>query len=696
MEERELQEREFFSWEEFSGFFDAWCEQRKVLFFVKNSVPLSKCKWAAAPPLPAVVDALKYSSVRLVCKDVRGPAKAAGRAPQKGCTASIVLKMSPRRDRLIVTECQLAHNHALCPIEFAYYFRKGYLLANSCLPVRTTNKISKQFVAPADVRRLLSYCKSRAHGVLDALRVLEWLFAGDPGAKVKLVFVEDQVIVKTVFFLTSAMMALLRRYPLMLFFDRMLGLNEELDLYTVLCVDGTGRGREVACCLTQKATPDLLRFTLASLVQSVPEVKPRVRCVTVGVEVGPQLDAVRELLPNARVQICRAQVLETLFSKAQELGAGEDGRLWPLLCRLAGAPSPAAYGRARRELGACCPAAFVSYFERRWQPRCEMWARFWAFETARNVNACELVGQHRRRLLAGLSPSPTVAQCILDLVALQREEEDDEEEEEEEEDDDEDEDADQREEPGRDDGGQTERVGWETGVTGWGTAPPLEVEVELSPGRDTEDPGWESGAARGRPRESGPEAGTPPGSGDPRASGRGAPASPEDSSRGAGGAKGHGGTGSAPGRETDPAGWETKMSRWETGREPAASRWGWEAPGASGREAGGSGGAEGEGPEVAWFRAACGAEGAGLVAEELGFARQHGARGFRAAAGGGYALWDGASEFRLDGALTRCSCSIHATRHLPCRHLFAARILTGAALVDVALLRDSWAGADGP
>ncbi|XP_038607937.1 uncharacterized protein ZSWIM9 [Tachyglossus aculeatus] len=640
MEERELQEREFFSWEEFSGFFDAWCEQRKVLFFVKNSVPLAKCKWASGPPLPSVVDALKYSSVRLVCKDVRGPGKADGGTPQKGCTASIVLKMSPRRDRLVVTECRLAHNHALCPIEFAYYFRKGYLLANSCLPVRTTNKISKQFVAPADVRRLLSYCKSRAHGVLDALRVLEWLFAGDPGAKVKLVFVEDQVIVKTVFFLTSAMMALLRRYPLMLFFDRMLGLNEELDLYTVLCVDGTGRGREVACCLTRKATPDLLRFTLASLVQSVPEVKPRVRCVTVGVEVGPQLDAVRELLPNARVQICRAQVLETLFSKAQELGAGEDGRLWPLLCRLAGAPSPAAYGRARRELGASCPAAFVSYFERRWQPRCQMWARFWAFETARNVNACELVGQHRRRLLAGLSPSPTVAQCILDLVALQREEGDDDDEDEEDDDDEEEE----EEDPG---GGRTERAGWET-------APPPEGEAEPSPGRDPEVSGWESGASRPEP-------------GDPRAP-------PQGSRRGAG---------LAPGRETDPSPGETETSGWETGPELPP---------------GGSGGAtaEGEGPEVAWFRAACGAEGAGLVAEELGFARQHGARGFRAAAGGGYALRDGASEFRLDGALTRCSCSIHATRHLPCRHLFAARILTGAALVDVALLRDSWAGADGP
>lgn len=101
--------------------------------------------------------------------------------------------------------------------------------------------------------------------------------------------------------------------------------------------------------------------------------------------------------------------------------------------------------------------------------------------------------------------------------------------------------------------------------------------------------------------------------------------------------------------------------------------------------------------EVDWeplakFRAACGPELAGLVAEELAFARQHGTRGFHTT-GAGFALKDGSSDFFLDGALTRCSCSIHAARHLPCRHLFAARLLTGAALFHADLLRDCWGSA---
>lgn len=430
--------------------------------------------------------------------------------------------MSPSKDRLIVTECQLAHNHTLCPIEFAYYFKKGYLMANSCLPVRTTNKISKQFVGAQDVRRLLSYCKSRDHGVLDVLHGLDSLFASDPGAKVKLVFMEDKVIVKTIFFLTSRMMVLAQRFPLMLFFDRMVGLNEEFDLYTVLCVDGTGRGHECTYCLTRKETPDLLRFTLASLVQSVPEVKFKVRCVTLGIEI-TSLEAVKELLPNARVQICRSQVLETLFNKAQELGVAEDERIWPLLCQLASSKSPAAYNQAVQEMKAIFPHRFVRYFCRHWQPRSEMWVQFWAFETACNVNACELLKEHQHQLLSVLSPPLTVAQCILDLTAMQA-----------------------------------------------------------------------SGAA------------------------------------------------TAEDQELD--------------EEELAAR----------------------------YRSVCKPEPAGLIEEELGFAR-HSLYSCQETAEG-YRLNDGPSEFCMDQALTHCSCSIHTSRLLPCRHIFAMRLRTGVPLFDPALL----------
>uniref|UniRef100_F7GAF6 Zinc finger SWIM-type containing 9 n=1 Tax=Monodelphis domestica TaxID=13616 RepID=F7GAF6_MONDO len=787
-EERELQDREFFSWAEFSRFFDEWCQQRRALFFVKSSMHLAKCRWALDAPLHSRIDVLKYSYVQLACKDVRAPVpRRPGMAgsPQPGCPAFIILKLSPLRDRLVVTECHLAHSHPPCPLEFAYYFRPGHLLANACLPIRTTNKISKQFVAPEDIHRLLSYCKSRDHGVLDALRVLEGLFQADPEAKVKLVFVEDQAIVETVFFLTSSMMALLRRYPLMLFFDRLPGLQGTFDLSTVLCVDDFGQGREVACCLTRQTSPNLLRFTLASLVQSVPEIKGRVGCVTVGPEVGTQLEAVRELLPGARVQICRVQVLETLFSKAQELGgAGEDPGLWPLLCRLAGAASAAAYMEALAELRATCPAAFVDYFERSWAPRRAMWVRLWAFETARNVDACALVRGHRQRLLRGLSPSPTVAQCIRDLVALQRRASDDE-------------DEVGGEGPskapvsgpgaGLENGGRR-GVQWgdrgdrrtqvregsiqlgdpgdrgsQLGSTGeWGRhfgEPDVQFvargDKEMQPGNsamelrdrgvylwersvqlgDREErarqlgdrgerglPLWERGVqlgSRGERRiqlgERGAHLGDSGERGfhlwergiqlEDREDSRGPLGEREAQPRDRGAELGQGGVHLEDRGERGQHLWDGGQmmqlgDREETGGMLGELQGRGRPAGATEDRAGARKRPRSSSEEEDWellsrFRAVCGPELAGLVAEELTFARQHGVRGFRWT-GTGYTLQDGTSDFLLDAALTRCSCSIHAARHLPCRHLFAARLVVGAALFHMDLLRDSWGGAPEP
>ncbi|XP_036167444.1 uncharacterized protein ZSWIM9 [Myotis myotis] len=885
-EEQELLERAFFSWAEFSRFFDAWCQQRLALFFIQSSMHLTRCHWARLPPLYTLIDVLKYSYVRLVCKDVRAPSRPAMGHHEAGCPAFIIVKLSPLRDRLVVTECRLTHSHPACPIEFAYYFRPGRLLANTCLPVRTTNKISKQFLVLADVHRLLSYCKDRDHSVIDALRVLQGLFHKDPEAKVKLVFMENQAVVETVFFLTSRTRALLRRFPRLLLVDRLPGLQGALDLLAVLCVDGAGRARQAACCVARPGTPSLLRFALASLLQSVPDVKGRVRCLTAGPEVTAQLPAVRQLLPGARVQICRAQGLETLFSKAQELGGAgrEDPGLWPRLCRLVGAPSPAAYAEALVELRAHGPAAFVDYFERNWASRRDMWVRFRAFEAARDLDACALVRSHRRRLLRRLSPSRSMAQCLRDLVAMQW--------------------ADASGEVALDGGGpwlegerwrgaqvENERAkGRENGD--WGGAPPegslwrgapleewareLEtrdrreaqserekergvqvrywrgVQLENQKVRGLEGSVWRRSQLESEHR--GWRGAQLEGEQDWGLEGyvwRGAPAEDQglrtlegyawrmaqledrrirllqtadgrsqlDCAR----ARGLEGGSSRRGAQAPDAkvsglkprdqkglqveaekGGRVEVRHWRgvhlekppepvpENRDQRAPHWGQERRGPEVREErgvrsgvkrrrdledvvlvqlgdtrvtgledgegggarcggpqnrGGQGrecldaggrclglgngvacstptgtvfegdpewpgdrlqeGSEGEGPrepkrprcpsgekEVDWeplakFRAACGPELADLVAEELSFARQHGTRGFHVT-GAGFALKDGTSDFFLDGALTRCSCSIHAARHLPCRHLFAARLLTGAALFHVDLLRDCW------
>ncbi|XP_029387988.1 uncharacterized protein ZSWIM9 isoform X1 [Mus pahari] len=835
-EEQELLDRTFFSWAEFSRFFDKWCQQRLVVFSVKSSTRVARSPWANTPPLYRLIHVLKYSYVLLVCKDVRMPNKSTAWPPQPSCPAFITVKLSPLRDRLVVTECQLTHSHPACPREFAYHFRPGHLLANSCLPVRITNQISKQFVAPADVRRLLTHCKGPDHGVLDALQVLEGLFRTDPEAKVKLVFVEDQAMVETVFLLTSRTRALLRRFPRILLVDRLPGLQGTLDLMAVLCVDSAGRARQAACCVARPGTPSLLRFMLVSLLQSAPDVKGRVRCLTAGPEVAGQLRAVRQLLPCARVQICRAQGLETLFSKAQELGGAsqEDPDLWPLLCRLADSKSYTAYSEALAELRSQAPTAFIRYFEHNWAPRHDMWVRFRAYEATRDLDACALVRSHRRRLLRRLSPSHSVAQCLRDLVAMQWA------------------DAtgeaasesvngdrvlesepknraqiekekgrgtetsncgrpDRESEKGRrlhlrdgqgvrlenqkvrgreGTGAQLEKkLLREPEVRDWrGTQIENRVRV-LGPidrrgnlveaknaksleGRPWRDVQLQEERARApkpqdwkepqfeiekridvrkwrevhveKPLELVPENGDQRGpqwgtegpetaeerSGrflvkrrrgledivvvhleDTRATGivNGDGRGPQSVSFKNGGQQVEFGDpgGRLPGMEngvpcTTPVQTVLKGNpEWAVNRVESLAagevvqRGSEEGPGEPKRLCRPC---RDEGVDcelLAKFRAACGPELADLVAEELAFARQHGTRGFHWT-GAGFALKDGTSDFFLDVALTHCSCSIYAARRLPCRHLFAARLLTGAALFHMDLLRDCWGRSQEP
>ncbi|XP_004867087.1 uncharacterized protein C19orf68 homolog [Heterocephalus glaber] len=845
-EEQELLKRVFFSWAEFSRFFDKWCQQRLVVFSIKNSTRVARSPWASVPPLYRLIHVLKYSYVLLVCKDVRSSSQPAKWSSQPSCPAFITLKLSPLRDRLVVSECQLTHSHPACPREFAYHFRPGHLLANACLPVRITNRISKQFVAPDDVRRLLSRCKGPDHGVLDALHVLEGLFRTDPEAKVRLVFVEDQAMVETVFFLTSRTRALLRRFPRILLVDRLPGLQGTLDLLAVLCVDGAGRARQAACCVARPGTPSLLRFVLVSLLQSAPDVKGRVRCLTAGPEVAAQVRAVRQLLPRARVQICRVQGLESLFSKAQELGGAsyEDPGLWPLLCRLAGASSYTAYTEALAELRAQGPDAFMKYFNHNWAPRQNMWVRFRAFEASEDLDACALVHGHRRRLLSRLSPSHSVAQCLRDLVAMQWADA-----------------AGEAASEGADgrgvwldcelrsgaqveggrgldasDKGEAQPEGekgrglqmrdwpgvhledqkvrvleggvwrgpqlekehsrgpevrdWRGAHLGDGSSRLLEItdrrgtqfesrragslegnlwrgvqlqherasalkprdwkrpELEIEKGRGVAVRKWreihlekpldlvpESGDQRGAQwadeGRRGPEITEEGGGrsgvkrrrgledlvvvhlGDAKdtgvANGDGGGSRPVGSKSRAGQGIEWGNTGGrCPGRPNGVPCAASRGTVLEGNPERSVMRSESLAAGEALPERG-----KGEGPrepkrlccpsreqEMDWeplakFRAACGPELADLVAEELAFARQHGTQGFHWT-GTGFALKDGISDFFLDGALTYCSCSIHAARRLPCRHLFAARLLTGAALFHMDLLRDCWGRAQEP
>ncbi|XP_015265917.1 PREDICTED: uncharacterized protein C19orf68 homolog [Gekko japonicus] len=415
--------REFHTWHQFSTFIDDWCEKHKVLFIVASLKPLISLRQNPLHHQPSLAEILRFRFVRLICKHsgtyVGQSTVQRNRLSEKiDCPASITLRLGPKKDRLVVIEANLEHNHRLSELEFALHFKRHQLRASLGLPIRITNSISKRFLAPDLIWNLEDYSKAKDKGMCELLAVLDGLFKADPAAKVKLVFQEDVAILNSIFLATSRMRELVQRFPARLFLERAACLNADFELYTVLCQDANGRGREVAYCLARQGLPDLLIFIVASLVQSAPDIKLQVKVVTVGGGV-TGLDAVEEVLPCARVQICRLQVLETLYRKACELAVPKEDQIRNLLLNLANADSPRVYSQYLSDLEDVAPLSFLQYFLERWHPHKGMWVECWAFEKNQECPFLDHLSMHRRKLLATLNLPMALAACVQGLLDLQ-------------------------------------------------------------------------------------------------------------------------------------------------------------------------------------------------------------------------------------------------------------------------------------
>ncbi|XP_062993657.1 uncharacterized protein ZSWIM9 isoform X2 [Elgaria multicarinata webbii] len=414
--------REFHTWHQFSMFFDDWCEKHKVLFIIASLKPLISLRQNPPYYQPSLAERLRFRFVRLICKHsgtyVGQSTVQRNRLEKIDCPASITLRLGPKKDRLVVIDANLEHNHRLSELEFAHHFKRHQLRASLGLPIRITNSISKRFLAPDLIWNLEDYSKAKDKGMCDLLAILDGLFKADVGAKVKLVFQEDVAVLNSIFLATSHMRELVRRFPARLFLERAACLDADFELFTVLCQDANGRGREVAYCLARQGLPDLLIFIVASLVQSAPDIKLRVKVVTVGAGV-TGLDAVEEVLPCARVQICRLQVLEALYRRACELDVPKEDQIRNLLLNLANADSPRVYSQYLSDLEDVAPLSFLQYFLERWHPQKGMWAECWAFEKNRECSFLDHLSAHRRKLLTALSPPMALAACVQGLLDLQ-------------------------------------------------------------------------------------------------------------------------------------------------------------------------------------------------------------------------------------------------------------------------------------
>ncbi|KAM4652162.1 uncharacterized protein O3C94_014516 [Discoglossus pictus] len=402
----------FQSWEKFCEFFDQWCEENKSLYKIAKVTPLVNVKEADQRQF-------RYQQVFLSCKDT-------GDGYQKrhslstmplSCPASITLEFSAENNCLVISQAQLLHNHTLDPQEFEACFRHCSLTSRPYF-ASLTSSIACCFATSLHLKKLQNWSKLLEPESLDLLKELEILLAEDPMVKLKLVFCRETFGLESVFIMTSKAKNLLTNFPSLLFLGHSLMLNENFDLYTVLCEDNESNGRECAYFITRKESATPVRYLVVSLIQSIPEIKERIEGMVLRVDL-KELDLIQDLLPSCSVRMSQSHALDTLYNQIRGEDSTTQEHLKRLIYNLVHSKTSSLYDSYYNELESISPEHFFQYFLGTWHIRKEDWAESWSHKM-KDGNFLEFTPWQANELRAMLCFPSSLAACIKVLLEVVR------------------------------------------------------------------------------------------------------------------------------------------------------------------------------------------------------------------------------------------------------------------------------------
>ncbi|XP_075047074.1 uncharacterized protein LOC142107510 isoform X2 [Mixophyes fleayi] len=351
----ELEQMEFYTWDDFWSFLNFWCEEQKVIFVIRNSVPLTNEDMS-----PNLMQSLKYSTVNLGCSSYT----------RKRCPATIQLQLGPQMDRLIITKADLNHSHD-SEIDLPSRFTRNPASFVE-FPAKLSPDVSDKFMDRTDLTKLLRlhFPFGRESQFLDEL---ESLYNSDPGVKLKLIYIDDKFTVKNIFLMMTAMQNVLHNFPEHMFVTFLPGLNQEFDLYSILCQDETFSWKVCAHCFARKHSTETLRFLMLSVLQVHPNLDKQVKYLTLSPDIQNSLD-MQVLFPNATIKLCLPLLFEFMHCKISFLSQMEQSQIKELLVSLADASTSDLYTQYLNELRAACPVEIFQYYSDTFHPCWNLWS----------------------------------------------------------------------------------------------------------------------------------------------------------------------------------------------------------------------------------------------------------------------------------------------------------------------------------
>ncbi|XP_068097112.1 uncharacterized protein ZSWIM9 isoform X2 [Hyperolius riggenbachi] len=392
-EKNELEQMEFYSWDDFQSFLNMWCGEQRIMFVVRNSVPLTSEDMS-----PEAVQKLKYSMVNLGCSSFT----------RKRCPANIQLRLGPEMDKLVIIKADLSHSHDSdidLPTRFT---KKNEPLVDA--PSALSLDFSDKFMDRTHLTNLLRlhFPFGRESQFLDEL---ESLFNTDPGAKVKLTYIDDKFSVNNIFLMTTGMQNLLQQFSEHLFIAFLPSVNQEFALYSTFCQDENFSWKVCAHCITRKQTMDSLKFVLMTLLQIYPELNKQLKCLTLSPDVQNHSD-VQALLPDTQIKHCLPLVFELMHRKISFLSQMEQSQIKNLLVNLAQASSTDAYIQYLNDLKSACPDEVFQYYLDNFHLSWSLWSGKDSQTADVENSVCDFLKLFHQELRTQLGSMPSLSQCL--------------------------------------------------------------------------------------------------------------------------------------------------------------------------------------------------------------------------------------------------------------------------------------------
>ncbi|XP_033121366.1 uncharacterized protein LOC117120449 [Anneissia japonica] len=249
---------------------------------------------------------------------------------------------------------------------------------------------------------------------------IEKLMEEDPGLNI-VVESDGTGTLEFLFLATTDMQRAFQLFPEVLMVDGTYSINKlRMPLYTFVIEDGNGKSQRAAYCFVVNEKRDTLQ-RMMSRFADVHDVT-RIKVVIVDKDL-KEIDAIKSVIPNASVQLCKFHVLQIFTREIRKLVVTEElhSRLTLAMKQLVYAPSLEKFLKRMIAVASIAPLEFMAYYRKNWDQSRESWAAYLTNSITNLGNTTNnRIESHNHKIKQLLNRDMTLSSAVSNIMTLHR------------------------------------------------------------------------------------------------------------------------------------------------------------------------------------------------------------------------------------------------------------------------------------